>query len=99
MVEAGAVVHHISKHIQFSILSEYLCFSEKSDPAVIKVLLRAGVDIRPDMLKSNQRSIVCSMVRDKFTLLKVRKASELTSRYERFTKLGNELLTCIFKFL
>lgn len=88
MVEAGAVVHLLSEHNEFNILSEYLCFSEKSDPQVVKVLLKAGIDIRRDTLKSNQQNIVCGMVRDKFTLLKVKKASELSSRYERFTKLG-----------
>ena len=82
-------------------MSEYLCFSEKSEPKVVNVLLRAGVDIRPDLLKSNSQKIVSSMVRDKFTLMKVQLASqkEQSSRYQRFSELGRELLTCIFKFL
>jgi hypothetical protein len=46
MVEAGAVVHLLSEHNEFNILSEYLCFSEKTNPKVVIVLLNAGIDIR-----------------------------------------------------
>ena len=74
MVSAGATVHQISRFGGFNVLAEYLASNFPPDPAIVKLLLKSKLDIRPDVFQSGSSKIAAGMVVDKFMLIKVKQA-------------------------